>query len=106
MLAVVQNLSYWSLFTFRDYDKVKPYTFSELQRITGISQTPIVVFLVNQQDLRSLDLMVNQLFRSDSNILLNSILYLADNTSVAQCTRTESKVIENLNKGHKDIYTE
>jgi hypothetical protein len=50
--------------------------------------------------------MINQLFRSDSNILLNSILYLADNTSVAQCTRTESKVIENLNKGLKDIYTE
>lgn len=42
--------------------------------------------------------MVDQLFRSDSNILLNSILYLADNTSVAQCTRTESKVIKNLNK--------
>ncbi len=74
MLAVVQNLRHRSLLILGDNDKVKSYTLSQLQRLAGRSQTTIVVFVVDQKDLRRLDLVVDQLFRSDSDILLNSIL--------------------------------
>ncbi|HEY9875424.1 MAG TPA: hypothetical protein V6D12_18475, partial [Candidatus Obscuribacterales bacterium] len=55
-----------------------------LKGLTGISQTTIVVLMVNQKDLGRFDLMVNQLFRSDRDFLLNSNLYFANNTMLAQ----------------------
>jgi hypothetical protein len=71
-LTVVQNFGNWGVLTFRNDDEVKPCTLSNLQRFIGIDQTTLVIFVIDQKDLRRLDLAVNQLFLGyDGNFLLS-----------------------------------
>jgi len=68
-LALVKDFDHWSVLALRDDDQIEFSFFSHPQRIAGINDATVVVFLVNKQDLGRPDLAIDQILLCDSSVL-------------------------------------